>query len=185
MSEFEPGKTELVRAGLERACKDFTVKVENLGFKRTKKMYWTRQRPFTTDFVTFFRHGSTYGPPISFSVDIRVHFGIRVLNDTFEALALNGPTSDQFWLRNGNYHLRFNSRSWSTYDRCIDDLLRIVVERGEPWFRRFHSTDTLLHASDSPLRDSEKENLLKAIGGKAESEHESCSLKLLGIKSKK
>ncbi len=27
-------------------------------------------------------------------------------------------------------HLRFNAKSGSTYDRCLDDLLRFVVEPG-------------------------------------------------------
>jgi hypothetical protein len=63
----------------------FTTRVEPLGFHRTLKMFWTRRHPITVDFTHFHRHGSTYGAPRTGSVDIRVHFGIRVLNDDFIA----------------------------------------------------------------------------------------------------
>jgi hypothetical protein len=42
-------KTRVVRSELERACKEFTVRLAPLGFARTKKMYWTRSHPATVD----------------------------------------------------------------------------------------------------------------------------------------
>jgi len=178
----EKSTTKIVRAGLERACKDFTTRVTPLGFRRTKKMFWTRQQPLAVDFIHFHRCGSTYGAPINFSVDIRVHFAIRVLNDSFVAAALNGPYSDATRLRTGRYHLRFNAKSGDTYERCIDDLARFVAEQGEPWFHQFHSTDNLLRLRDSPLKPPEKQLLTDAIAGNANPENEAHSLKLLGIK---
>jgi hypothetical protein len=178
----EPSTTEVVRAGVERACKDFTTRVAPLGFDRTKKMFWTRRHPLTVDFIHFHRHGSTYGAPRNFSVDIRVHFGIRVLNDAFPGPALNGPYSDVTRLRAGRYHLRFNAKSGDTYDRCIDDLARFVVEQGEPWFRQFHVADALLRLPDSPLKPTERQLLADAIAGNTNPENEANSLKLLGIK---
>src|SRR5688572_22230936 len=133
MTKPEPQETtKVVRAGLERACKDFSDRVALLGFSRTKKLFWIRRQPFTVDFIHFHRGGSSYGAPINFSVDIRVHFGIRVLNDCFPAAALNGPFSDPTRLRSGRYHLRFNAKSGDTYERCIHDLERFVIEQGEP-----------------------------------------------------
>ncbi|MDQ0036720.1 hypothetical protein J2W30_004495 [Variovorax boronicumulans] len=99
--------TPLVRIGLEKACKAFSASAQGLGFAGTKKMFWTRRRPHTVEFVHFHRSGSSY-PAISATVEIQVHFGIRVLNDTFAAAALNGPFSDPDKLREGRYHLHFN-----------------------------------------------------------------------------
>jgi hypothetical protein len=183
MTRPEPQETtKIVRTGLEQACKDFSERVARLGFTRTKKMFWTRKQPFTVDFIHFHRSGSSYGAPINFSVDIRVHFGVRVLNDSFPAAALNGPFSDPNRLRSGRYHLRFNAKSGDTYDRCIDDLERFVAEQGEPWFLRFHSTDNLLEKADSPLKAPDKQLLAEAIAGKTNRENEANSYKLLGIK---
>jgi hypothetical protein len=173
--------TKVVRAGLEKACREFTARVEPVGFQRTLKMFWTRRHPFTVDFIHFHRSGSTYGAPWTASVDIRVHFGIRVLNDDFGVAALNGPHSDSSTLRAGRYHLRFNAETGSTYDRCVDDLARFVVEQGEPWFQRWSSVHSLLQP-ESPLRPQEREFLRAARDGQVSGDHVAASLKILGIK---
>ena len=174
--------TNIVRAGLEKACREFTDRIEPLGFRRTLKMFWTRRHPLTVDFIHFHRSGSTYGAPRTASVDIRVHFGIRVLNDDFVAAALNGPYSDPGTLRAGRYHLRFNAETGSTYDRCVDDLARFVAEQGEPWFQRWSSVDSLLQPPDSPLRPQDRESLRAARDGQASADRIAASLKILGIK---
>ena len=173
--------TSVVRAGLERACRDFTARVEPLAFRRTLKMYWTRRHPLTVDFIHFHRSGSSYGAPRTASVDIHVHFGIRVLNNGFPAATPNGPLSDAGRLHAGRYHLRFNAETGSTYDRCVDDLARFVVEQGEPWFQRWSSVDALLQV-DSPLRPQDRDSLRAALDGQASAEHVATSLKILGIK---
>jgi hypothetical protein len=177
--------TQVVRDGLEKAFREFTERIAIFGFARTKKMFWTRQHPHTVDFIHFHRSGSSYGAPRNFSVDIRVHFGIRVLNDTFEAAALNGPFSDPTLTRAGNYHLRFNAKSGSTYDRCIDDLVRFVVEQGEPWFDRFRDTMVLTDARTTPLRPDSIEALTAALRGDSEPANIAKSRNILGIKAAK
>jgi hypothetical protein len=181
----EKSTTQVVRDGLEKACREFTERASPLGFTRTKKMFWTREHQHTVDFIHFHRSGSSYGAPRNFSVDIRVHFGIRVLNDTFEAAALNGPFSDPTLTRTGNYHLRFNAKSGSTYDRCIDDLFRFVVEQGEPWFIRFREPSTLGDARVSPLRFDSIEAFSLALLGKSQPANVAKSRKILGIKPAK
>jgi hypothetical protein len=171
----EKSFTSIVRTGLERACRDFTARVKPLGFSRTLKMFWTRRHPLTVDFIHFHRSGSTYGAPRTASVDI------RVLNDDFVAAALNGPHSDAGTLRAGQYHLRFNAETGSTYDRCVDDLARFVIEQGEPWFQRWRSVEALLQ-SDSPLRAQDREFLRAAQAGEASAERIAASLKILGFK---
>jgi hypothetical protein len=185
MESPEKNTTQVVRDGLEKACMEFTERIAPFGFLRSKKMFWTREHPHTVEFIHFHRSGSSYGAPHSFSVDIRVHFGIRVLNDTFEAAALNGPFSDAMLTRAGNYHLRFNAKSWSTYDRCVDDLARFVVEQGEPWFMRFRDPSTLADARVTPLRPDSIEALSAALRGDSQAANVAKSRKILGIKPAK
>ena len=185
METPEKSTTQVVRDGLERACREFTEKITSLGFARTKKMFWTREHQHTVDFIHFHRSGSSYGALRNFSVDIRVHFGIRVLNDTFEAAALNGPFSDPALTRAGNYHLRFNVKSWSAYERCIDDLIRFVVEQGEPWFQRFRDSSALVDTRLTPLRSESIEALSAALRGDSEPTNVANSRKVLGIKPAK
>jgi hypothetical protein len=175
--------TQVVRQGVEGAAKDFTARIERLGFTRTKKMLWARRHQYTSDFITLFREGSSYGRPINYSVRLDVGFGIRVLNDVFEALSSNGPRYDfSERLRAAHYHFRFNAQTGSTYDRCINDLERYVEQEGEPWFTRFRDPEALLSFEDSPLREPEKARLREAIGASPEFAAMSRSLKLLGIK---
>jgi hypothetical protein len=180
-----PGDTtQVVRQGVENAAKDFSARMEPLGFKRTTKMLWARRHQHTADFITLFRQGSSYGRPINYSVSLDVSFGIRVLNDMFEGLSPNGPRYDfSERLRAAHYHFRFNAQTGSTYDRCVDDLARYVVHEGEPWFLRFREPEALLARDDSPLRQPEKERLRAAVGGQADADAMALSLKLLGMKA--
>ena len=146
-------------------------------------MLWARVHLHTADFIHFHRHGSTYGAPINASVDIRVQLGIRILNDASQRAALGGPSSDPTVVRSGRYHLRFNAKSGSTYERCIDDLVRFVVEQGEPWFQRFvGNTEDLLTVPDSELQPSTKELLKAGLSGQPDANSRAASLKLLGIR---
>src|SRR5262245_26466578 len=106
MKSIPDDTTKVVRSGVAKASKDLTEGLKTLGFARTKKMLWTRGHPFTVDFIHLHRDSSTYGKPINYSVSFRLNCGIRVLNDEFEALALNGICSDADRERTGRYHLR-------------------------------------------------------------------------------
>ncbi|MCQ9377670.1 hypothetical protein [Methyloversatilis sp. XJ19-49] len=175
--------TTVVRAGLERACVQFSAGISEHRFARTKKMFWTRVNQHTIDFVHFHRSGSSYGAPSSASVAIRVHFGIRVLNDTFPAQALNGPCSDSPTTSAGRYHLRFNASTGSTSERCIEDLHRLFMEIGLPWFERFSDPTALLELADSPLQPYAKKLLQDAVRENPVAEHVAASLKLFGVKT--
>lgn len=185
MSLPDRGTINVIRQELERACKDFSSLIAPLGFVRTKKMFWTRQREFTVDVIIFHRRGSTYGAPIDSKVDFRVHFAIRVLNDSFEELALNGPYSDPGQLRAGRYHLSFNAKSGHMYDRCLADLARFVEEVGETWFRRFSDPKKLICSKDTPLQPTSAAQLSSAMTEGGDADNIASSLKLLGIKANK
>ena len=173
--------TLVIRKELEKACKEFTDYITPSGFQRTRKMFWTRRHRHSVDFIYFFRSGSSYGASYNYDVSIEVHFGIRVLNDDLDGPHLNGPNSDPTLTRKGQYHLRFNAKSGSMYERCVEDLVRFVVEQGEPWFREYETEKNLLK-EDSPLRPEAKQLLQAAMDGKANPENEALSLKSLGIK---
>lgn len=173
--------TKIVREGLERACKDFSSRVSALGFQRTKKMFWTRRHTLTVDIIHFHRSGSSYGTPINYSVDLRVNFAIRVLNDSSEVIALNGPLSDPTRLREGRYHLRFNAKSNHMYERCLDDLIRFSEKQGEPWFIKWGATSTLATEVDSPLTTVARECLISAQRDQIDEDCVRRSLKLLGL----
>jgi hypothetical protein len=67
-----------VRRRLERALAPF-------GFRRTKTTFWTRPRELVIEVVHL--------PLFTFAPAFRVHLGVPVLNDAFDAPALNGPCS--------------------------------------------------------------------------------------------
>jgi len=185
MSLPDRGTIDVIRQELERACKDFSSLIAPLGFVRTKKMFWTRQREFTVDVIMFHRRGSTYGAPIDSKVDFRVHFAIRALNDSSEVLALNGPFSDPGQLHAGRYHLSFNAKSGYMYDRCLADLVRFVEEVGETWFRRFSDPKKLICSQDTPLQPTSAAQLSSAMTEGGDAGNIASSLKLLGIKENK
>ena len=179
--------TTVIREGVERMCKEFSARVDRLGFQRTRKMFWTRRHEHTVDFIYLFRKGSSYGAASNASVWMRVHCSIRILNDDFTGAALIGPSSAD--LRNpeisaARYHMRFNAQTWSTFDRCIDDMERFVKEHGTPWFTRFRDPQKLLELPDAFVKPRQKELLQASLAGRSRDSNVSASLKLLGLKLK-
>ena len=67
----------------------------------------------------------------TFAPSFRVHVGIRVLNDPFEAAALNGPDSHGMGFR-----LEFDAVD-SAVDECASEIARYCKEVGELWFARW------------------------------------------------
>jgi hypothetical protein len=177
-----PGElTKLVRKRVEEICAGFTPQVEALGFERTRKMFWVRLHEQTADVLHIHRGGISYGAPLNASVGFRLHLAIRVLNASFPAIALNGPTTDGA-PREGRYHLRFNAESLHSFDRCVHDLARYVREIGEPWFSRFRDPLVLLQDGASPLQDDDKAGLRAALEGRDAAENLATSKKELGLK---
>lgn len=125
----------IVKEGIDRAMGEFTDRVKELGFERTKKWFWVKSNEECAEFIHVHLDGISYGSPISYSVSFRVHCGVRNYEDEFESLALNGPCSSDSQYREDKYHHRFNTKSGSTYQRCLDDLIRFVCEVGKPWFK--------------------------------------------------
>ena len=164
---------KLKRALSEKIRRRLSSSLEALGFSRAKTTFWIRPQEHTVEFV----HLHLF----SFAASFRVHLGIRVRNDKFEAIALNGLHSLPGRYENGSrYNFRFTTKP-ETIDRCSSELFRFVVERGEPWFHRFGHIENLLELSDSPLNAEEKSCLKRAVDGVADSDNIAVSQKLLGL----
>jgi hypothetical protein len=172
--------TRLVRRRVEEACRALSQEVAGLGFERTRKMFWVRVHEHTADVLHIHRSGVSYGAPLNASVSLRLHLAIRVLNDPFPAIALNGPSSDPA-PRDGRYHLRFNAESLDSFDPCVRDLARYVREIGEPWFSLFRDANALLLYSESPLKDAAKASLRASLEGHGSAEVIAATKKELGL----
>jgi len=119
-------------------------------------------------------HLFTYGPRF------RVHWGIRVLNDTFPAPALNGLSSYDGWaLASRKYVFAFSS-SPDTATTCADELAAFVSEVGVPWFESFATPDVLL-VPDGPLGHEAMLRLRLALEGQPDPVAIAASRKMLGI----
>jgi hypothetical protein len=172
--------TKVVRTREEEACVAFSRDVEPLGFVRTKKRLWVRLREHTADVLHLHRGGISYGAPLNASVNLRLHLAIRVLNDSFAGLHLNGPDSGAA-PREGRYHLRFNAESLDSFDRCVRDLGRYVRDVGEPWLARFRHADALLNHPDSPLHEDARTSLRAAVDGRPSADALALTNKELGL----
>jgi hypothetical protein len=172
----------VVRAGVARAYIDLTARIAPLGLLHTRKNIWTRRLEHTLQFVHLHRGGISYGAPLDYSVSFRVHLGIRVLNHAFPGIALNGPSSDDARDWAARYHLRFNAKTGSTYDRCLDDLTRFISEDGQAWFAQFPTEEALLQATATPLSAAEVERLGDALAGRADPDVVSASLQAFGVR---
>jgi hypothetical protein len=176
--------TKVVRVGVERACVAFTDQLETRGFQRTRKMFWVRVNAHTAEVLHLHRSGVSYGAPLNASVGFRLHLALRVLTDSFPAVALNGPSTDTAG-RDERYHLRFNAESMDMFDRCVRDLVRFVELIGEPWFARFQDPHLLLTRKDSPLNDEQKAHLREALAGNALEMNTAETDAALGLRSRR
>ena len=156
----------------EQIKRRLTRELLSLGFTRTKPTFWTRPREHRVEFIHL--HLFTFAPAF------RVHLGIRVTNDTFEAVALNGLHSPDGWYGTGRKYLFEFAEIETSLERCASDLFRFCVDIADPWFRQFKDARVLLQR-DSPLGREEKFRLQLALNGKAEPRCIHASHLLLGI----
>lgn len=171
----------VVRDGFQKLCVDLTERIVSVGFHRTKSAYWARSHDATVDVVHIHREGSSYAANNA-SVSVRLHLAIRVLNDDFDAIHLNGPKTDDLIAQGPRLHLRFNARSFSQYDRCLDDATRYVLEHGLPWFSIFSNPSALITRDDSPLSDAARDRLRAALDLHVDEVAIARSRKLLGLR---
>ena len=157
-------KRQLAEQILRLATKDLAA----LGFDRRKPAFWVHRQPYRLNF--FHIHLFRFGP------QLRVHCGIRVLNDPFEAEALNGIDSDSF----RKYDLSFTDDAGAV-DRCSRAVVQFCTEKGVPWFEKWSDTSALVRSAESPLQPDQRKALLDALQGKSNTKLVQASERLFNV----
>ncbi len=141
--------------------KAITVSLADLEFHRTKSTFWVKELSNTIQFI----HIHTF----SFDYSFRIHLGIRVKNDSFDAASLNGPSSFDGWWKNGKL---FNNKRQLGFDEqeasittCTQSIIDYAKTIALPWFSMFADDKELLSNKDSPLGNEEKASLIEMING--------------------
>ena len=133
------------------------------GFVHSKPTFAVRPTEYLAAFIHI--HKFSYGPMF------RLHFGIRVLNDPFEAVALNGLSLEHA----GKY-----SAQEENIERCIGDIERFIRGDGLPWLIRYGDIDSLL-ASETPLKERDRVALEAHLSGSPSIESVKQTSALLGL----
>jgi hypothetical protein len=142
--------------------------LEDVGFHQTKPTFLIRPGDLVTPFFHF--HKFTFGPRF------RIHLGVRVMNDPFVALALNGPSLE---------HAGMYSEREDDVQRCIEEMVSYCGTEGLPWLERWSDPKALLEAQGSPLRSDEQQALSNALAGRLNVQAIALSEALLGLRSVK
>ena len=148
------------RSGRDKMLRRLANHLTDLGFTRTKSTFFVREAPLVIEFIHV--HKFSFGP------GFRIHTGLRVLADSFDAPALNGPDSDVYRFPdspNGKRYELSYSNDDASIERCAEHAAAWCSDVAEPWFARWRSHDDLLDNVDSPLSDAAKVALSQSIAG--------------------
>jgi hypothetical protein len=110
--------------------------------------------------------------------------GIRVTNDVFEAIALNGPGDQPYVCKGAAGGRRFNFSfhdAPETLERCADEIAAYVTTIGEPWFVLWREGSTLMDRADSPLSPEAKASLRQSMDLGPHPERVEQTRRLLGV----
>lgn len=99
-----------------------------------------------------------------------------MLNDSFEAPALNGPSSDE----DRSFRLEFDSTEESIIT-CCEEMLRYINFVALPWFQKWQDPSELAESSGSPLKQRDKEALIMALNGNEDATNVERSRSMLGL----
>ena len=153
----------LERNVARRIVRAVARELEDVGFRHTKPTFVIRPGNLVTPFFHF--HKFTFGP------HFRIHLGVRVMNDTFVALALNGPSHEHA----GRY-----SEREEDIQQCVQMMATYCRTQGLPWLERWSDPKPLLAAKDSPLRPEHQQALSNALAGRINVKAIAVSESLLG-----
>jgi len=167
------------RRGAEAARRSLTEALLGQGFVRTKPTFWVREGVFVSEFVH--AHLFTFGPAF------RIHFGIRAMNDAFEAAALNGPDSDDFRARRWFFGRARRERDFrfgqdlESQQACGHRMGVFILETGEPWFTSHRDLERLARSKASPLSPEARAWLSAHLAGKRDPGQIALSRSVLGL----
>lgn len=134
------------------------------GFIHSKTTFVCKPHDYIISFFHF--HKFSFGPKF------RIHTGIRVLNDTFEAASLNGI---------GEEHAGAFAEDEQSINNCIQKMTKFCLTEGLEWLNKFSDTTALLEDPSSPLKEFEKNRLRNHLNGILDEKTIQESYKLLGI----
>jgi hypothetical protein len=140
----------------------------DVGFRQTKPTFVIWPSDLVTPFFHF--HKFTFGPYF------RIHLGVRVMNDTFVALALNGPSHE---------HADQYSEREEDIQQCVLKMVGYCRTEGLPWLERWSDPKAILQPQGSPLRPEDQQALSNALAGRFKVETIALSESLLGLRSGK
>ncbi|WP_156453343.1 hypothetical protein [Polycladidibacter hongkongensis] len=156
-------KQKKERSNASKVMRKFARKLDTLDLLRKRQTTWfVREADHIAHFIHV--HKFKFGPCF------RVHLGIRVLNDDFESIALNGPDHTQ------GLEYTDDEASLEVCATAMYDFARI---KGEDWFNQ--QEPSLLASDHSWLTDDTRNLLRYALNGHSNSENVHRSRALLGL----
>lgn len=158
--------------------KKVTTGVASLGFSKGSRQFWFIEK----EHFFYFFHLHSY----SFNYSFRIHLGIRIKNDCFEAISLNGPSSNQVISK---YFKLFNNKRTFEYSsneidlsKCSKNIIEYISRTGLPWFNHW-TIDRLVSEEGKKIQSNESIEMLKrAIEGEKIGKNLDQTYRLLGIK---
>lgn len=118
----------------DKVLRQVARRLRGIGLVRTKSTFFTRSGQHVIEFLHVHK--------FSFAPSFRLHLGVRVISDVFDACELNGPV--------GSHGFDYGPADDSVA-ACADRALDYVVTVAEPWFQSWRDLDRLLSAPDTPL----------------------------------
>lgn len=160
--DIEAKKRE--RGNAAKIMQKFAVKLRALDLSRKKQSNWfAREANQVAHFVHI--HKFTFGPCF------RVHLGIRILNESRESIALNGPhasTKDMEYVDEAG-----------SLEHCAEAMFRYVQEDGQHWFSS-QDSETLARP-DGWLDQHARDALEQMMNGHVIEQNINQSRSLLGL----
>jgi hypothetical protein len=106
----------LERKNQDKVLRQLGRLLPEIGFRRTKPTFFTRPRGLVVEFVHLHKY--------TFAAEFRIHLGLRVTNDGFDAAALNGPDSLPYVCKGSPSGRQYNFRF---HEAAARDLARFVA----------------------------------------------------------
>ena len=144
------------RNQVRRIQKRFAVMLKQHGFIHTKPTFYCKHEEDYFLIIHIHKYTFTNG--------FRVHCAFRMIDDIFEAIALNGPNSHEFQCVEKK-RMEFNE-SEKSINECCNEMYDFFKERALSWFEKA------------------KKNKIELIARKRSKDDIINTYELLGIKSK-
>ena len=164
------------RSSRDKMLRRLANHLREVGFVRGKSTFFWREAPLVIEFIHV--HKFSFGP------GFRIHAGLRVIADSFQAAALNGPDSDVYRCPdspNGKRYRLSYSKDDESIDRCAEHAAEWCSDVAEPWFARWRNLDDLVADAESPLSSTAKAALSQSIDGIPSPDAVSISRAIVGL----